>query len=58
MLVPGYPFQPSVIFVSKAGAYQREVPSRCSDLGHAFGLTRKYKTRMEKPVRDKHSSLL
>ena len=33
MFVPGKPFQPSLIFAGKAGAYPSEAPCRCSTLG-------------------------
>jgi hypothetical protein len=56
--VPGRPFQLSVMFVGKAVVYLSEVPSRCSTLGLAPGLTHKHPTRLERPTRDKHSSLL
>jgi len=36
MFVPGKPFQPSLMFASKAGAYPNEAPFRCSTLGWAF----------------------
>jgi hypothetical protein len=58
MFVPGKPFQPSVMFVSKTGSYPSEVPFKCSTLGLAPGLTHKHYTRLEKLARDKHSSLL
>ncbi len=51
MFVPGRPFKPS-LFVGKAG-----VTERCfTRVGSS--LTSIHKTRLEKPVRDKHSSLL
>ena len=37
VLFPGKPFQPSIMFVSKAGAYPTEAPFRCSNLGWAAG---------------------
>jgi hypothetical protein len=33
MVVLGKPFQPSLIFASKVGAYQSEVPFRHSSVG-------------------------
>ncbi len=33
MYVPGKPFQPSLMFAGKAGAYPSEAPFRCSSLG-------------------------
>ncbi len=47
-------FQPSLMFVGKAGTYQSEI---CSTIGQASGLTSKHQTRLEKPFRNKHSSL-
>ncbi len=32
MLVPDKPFQPSLMFAGKAGAYPSEAPFRCSTL--------------------------
>jgi hypothetical protein len=46
------------MFTSKAGAYPREEPLRYSPLRYAPGLTNKNNTRMERPAKDKHSSLL
>jgi hypothetical protein len=40
MFVLGRPFQPSLMFASKAVAHLSEEPFRCSTLGQAFGLTR------------------
>ena len=45
------------MFVSKAGAYPSEALFRCSTLGQAPGLTHKH-TWLERPAREKHSSLL
>ncbi len=42
----------------QAGACLSEVPLRCSTLGQFPGLIRKQQTRLERLVRDKHSSLL
>jgi hypothetical protein len=47
-LVPGQPFQPEIMFASKAGAYPSE----------ALRLTHKHLTRLERLAKDKHSSLL
>jgi len=58
VFVPGKPFQPSLMFVSKAGAYLNEAPLRCSTLGCAPSLTHQHETKLERPARDKHSSLL
>jgi hypothetical protein len=32
LFVPGKPFQPSLMFAGKAGAYPNEAPFRCSTL--------------------------
>jgi hypothetical protein len=52
------PCQGSVILASKAIAYLSEAPFRCSTLGQAPGLTYKYYTGLERPAKDKHSTLL
>ncbi len=41
----GRPFQPSLIFVSKAGAYPSVALLRCSTLGQAHVLTLNHQTR-------------
>jgi hypothetical protein len=46
---PGKSFQPSLMFASNGRAYQSIPPP---------GLLRKHDTRLERPARDKHSSLL
>jgi hypothetical protein len=66
VFVPGKPFQPRLIFVGKTGAYPIEEPSRGQCYKHF--LVRDLKilvlsysvlsTRLEKFVKDKHSSLL
>jgi hypothetical protein len=56
--VPGKPFQPSLMFAGKVGAYPSEAPLSCSTLGWAPGLTHKHQTRLERFARDKRSSLL
>jgi hypothetical protein len=38
VFVPGKPFQPSLMFGGKAGAYPREAPFRC----YTQGLTQKH----------------
>ncbi len=58
MFVNGKPFQPSLMFVGKAGAYPIEEPFRCCTLGQASGLAHKQETRLERLTRDKHSNLL
>jgi hypothetical protein len=40
--VPDKPFQPSLMFAGKAGAYQNEAPFRCYTLGWVPGLTHKH----------------
>ncbi len=40
--VPGKPFQPSLMFVGKAGAYLSGAPFQWTTLGYAPGLTRKH----------------
>ncbi len=42
------------MFVNKAGAYLREVPFRWSTLDRLY----KYYTKLERPAKDKHFSLL
>jgi hypothetical protein len=53
MFVPNRPTQPSLILMRKAEAYLVGAPEGrvCS------GLSRKNKTVLERPARDKHSSL-
>jgi hypothetical protein len=46
------------MFVAKAGAYHREEQLKCTALGLAPGLSYKQWTRLERPARDKHFSLL
>ncbi len=41
-LVLGKPFQISLMFASKAGAYPNEVPFRCSTLEKTHGLTQRH----------------
>ncbi len=53
---PGKPFQPSLIFAGKAGAYKNEVSFKCFTIGQASGLTHKHQTRLV--ILDKHSCLL
>jgi hypothetical protein len=45
-----------VMFVIKAGAYPSGAPDRCSNLGYPSELTYKHYTRLERLVKDKHSS--
>jgi hypothetical protein len=40
--VPVKPFQPSLMFSGKAGAYLSEAPFRCSTQGEALGLTHEH----------------
>ncbi len=58
MFVPGKPFQPSLVFAGKNGAYPSEAPFSCSTLGYTPDLTHKHLTRLERLASDKHSSLL
>ncbi len=58
MLVPGKPFQSSLMFASKAEAYLSEASFRCSTQGKATGLSCKHQTRLERPARDKYPSLV
>jgi hypothetical protein len=51
-------FQHSLMFVSEARAYPRVEHLKGVALGIGSGLTRKNNTRLERLVRDKHSSLL
>jgi hypothetical protein len=57
MLVPFKPFQPSLMFEGKSGAYPIGVPFSCSTLRWALGLSRNHWTRLEKLARNKHYSL-
>jgi hypothetical protein len=50
----GKPFQDSIVFASKAGAYPSETPFRCSTLGQTPGLAHKQYTMLKRPYRDKH----
>ena len=50
--------RPSLMFVSKYRASPREAPFKYSTLGWAAGLTHIHLTKLERPARDKHSSLL
>ncbi len=55
MLVIVEPFQPSLMFATKATAF----PNGASPLsGKVLGLTLQHKTRLERLARDKHSSPL
>jgi hypothetical protein len=46
-LGPGRPFQLSLMFVGKAGAYPSEAPFWCSTLRHSPGITLKHWTRLD-----------
>jgi hypothetical protein len=48
MFVPGKLFQTSLMFVSKAGAYLREAPFRCSIIGLALALPQNIRLAKEK----------
>ncbi len=52
VFVPGKPFHQSLMFASKAGAFQSEAPLKSSTF------TNKLWNRLERPTRDKDSSLL
>jgi hypothetical protein len=52
------PFQPSLMFVNKTGAYPRVEQLKFTSLDWAPGLSCKHWTRLERPVRAKHSRLL
>ncbi len=43
---------------TRAGAYHRGAPERCSTLMQATGLTHKHYVRLERLARDKHTSKL
>ncbi len=53
-----YPFQPSLMFVSEAGAYLSGGPDMNYTQVKAPGLTHKHKIRLEMLASDKHSSFL
>ncbi len=55
--VLGKPFKSSPMFVSEAAPYPIEAHFKRSSLGQAPGLTHKHETKLEGPVKDKHSSL-
>jgi hypothetical protein len=57
-IVPGKPFQLSLMFEGKTGAYPSEASLRCSSLRSAPSLTQVHFAKLEKPARDEHSSLL
>jgi hypothetical protein len=46
-------FLPTLMFVGKAGAYPRVKQLKCTTPGHSY----KHWTSLERPARDKHSSL-
>jgi hypothetical protein len=54
VFVTGQPLQPSLLFVTKDGAFPIGAHKRSSTLG----LTHKYRTRLERLARDKLYSLL
>ncbi len=58
MFVLDKPLQPSLMFVGKAGAYPGVEQFKCTSLGLAPGLSCKYWMWLERPVREKLSSLL
>jgi hypothetical protein len=46
------------MFERETGACPSEVPFRCTTIGRATSLTHKYRTRMKRLAKDKHSSLV
>ena len=54
----GKPFQPSLMFVDKTGAYPRAKRLTGASLRQAPGLIRKHQTRLERLASDTLSSLL
>ncbi len=50
MFVTGKPFQSSLMFVSKDGAYSSETPFRYSTVGYSHGLD----NQLERAAKDKH----
>jgi hypothetical protein len=56
--VPGKPFQPSLMFTGKIGAYQSKASFICSTIGLTPDLYHNHKTSLKIPASDKHSSLL
>jgi hypothetical protein len=58
LFVPARHFQPSLMFVRKAGVCLSKAPFGYSTLWLALGLMHKDWTRQERPAREKHSSLL
>jgi hypothetical protein len=58
VFVPCKPFQDTIAFEGKAGAYPSETPLGCTTLEWAHGLAHKQMTRLERLARDKHFSLL
>ncbi len=50
VFVSGKPFQPSLMFLGKAGASPSKAPIT---LGYAPGLTHKHQTKLERPAIDK-----
>ncbi len=42
----------------RQGTYLSKAPSKCSIIGQALSINLKQKTKLERPVRNKHSSLL
>ncbi len=52
MFFTGWPFQPSLNFVSKVGAHQSEAPFRSSTLWQDPDLTNKHEIGLVKPARN------
>ncbi len=57
VFVPGKPFESILMFASKARVYPSEASFGCYTLRKASGLACIQKTKLERPVRDKHSTL-
>ncbi len=57
MCLPSKPFQPSLIFASKAGTHLNEATFTCATLKWAPSLTHKRETRLERLAMDKHYTL-
>ncbi len=58
MSVSGRPFEPSLMFVSKAGAFPSGVTFKCFTLRQVTRIPHKHYTFLENPARNKHFSLM
>jgi hypothetical protein len=56
--ISGRPFKPTLMFVSKAGAFPSGVTFKCLTLRQITGIPHKHYTLLEKFGRNKHFSLL